>query len=54
LLLKAIEKLSAAIEQNEKWAIELVVAYSLPKPRPVDSDEMQELETASWRSLDLE
>ena len=51
LLPKAIEKLEAAIDKDEKWAIELVVEYSLPKPRPIDSDEMTELEE---RLRDLE
>ena len=51
LLPKAVEKLSAAIEKDEKWAIDLVVEYCLPKPRPVDSDEMHDLEE---RLQDLE
>jgi hypothetical protein len=51
LLPKAIEKLEAAIDKDEKWAIELVVEYSLPKPRPIDPDEMTELEE---RLRDLE
>lgn len=51
ILPKAIEKLSAAVDQGEKWAIELVVSYSIAKPRPVDPDEMEELEE---RLQDLE
>jgi hypothetical protein len=51
LLPKAIEKLEAAIDKDEKWAIELVVEYSLSKPRPIDPDEMTELEE---RLRDLE
>jgi hypothetical protein len=51
LLPKAIEKLSAEVEKGERWAIELVVSFCLPKPRPVDPDEMQELEA---RLQDLE
>jgi len=51
ILPKAIEQLAAAVDQGEKWAIELVVSYSIPKPRPIDPDEMQELEQ---RLLDLE
>jgi hypothetical protein len=51
LLPKAIQKLEAAIDKDERWAVELVVEYSLPKPRPVDPDEMNELEE---RLRDLE
>jgi hypothetical protein len=51
LLPKAIQKLYAALDKDERWAIELVVNYSLPKPRPVDPDEMEELEE---RLRDLE
>ena len=51
LLPKAIQKLEASVDKSEKWAIELVVEYSLPKPRPVDPDEMEELEQ---RLQDLE
>ena len=41
---EAIEKLHAAVKEGERWAIELVVTYSMPKPKPVDSEEMQEFE----------
>ncbi len=51
ILPKAIEKLEAAVAEGERWAIELVVSYSIPKPRPIDSDEMQELDL---RLQDLE
>ena len=51
LLPKAIEKLSAQVDKGERWAIELVVNFSIPKPRPVDPDEMDELEQ---RLQDLE
>ena len=51
LLPKAMTKVEAAIDKDEKWAIELVVSYSLPKPRPVDSEEMEDLEQ---RLRDLE
>ena len=44
LLNKAVERLSEALEAGERWAIELVVTYTLPKPRPVDPDEVQEFE----------
>jgi hypothetical protein len=43
-----MDEIRSGIEQvrdeGERWAIELVVSYSLPKPRPVDPDEVQELE----------
>ena len=44
LLPEAIEKLAAAITEGEKWAVEMTIAYCLPKPKPVDSDEMVEFE----------
>ena len=43
ILPEAIEKLHAAVKEGERWAIELVVSYSMPKPKPVDSDEMKEM-----------
>jgi hypothetical protein len=51
ILPKAVEKLEAAVDQGERWAIELVIGFSIPKPRPVDSDEMQEI---AERIADLE
>ena len=44
LLPEAIEKLQKAVSEGERWAIELVVTYSLPKPKPVDPDELTEFE----------
>ena len=44
ILPEAIEKLHAAVKEGERWAIELVVTYSMPKPKPVDVDEMAEFE----------
>ena len=44
ILPRAVEKLAAAVDEGEKWAIEIVVGYSIPKPRPVDADEIEELE----------
>ena len=44
ILPEAIEKLHKAVKAGEKWAIEMTIAYSLPKPRPVDTDEMAEFE----------
>ena len=40
----AVDKLAEAVEAGEKWAIETTIAYALPKPKPVDSDEVQEIE----------
>jgi len=51
ILPEAIEKLHSAVKEGERWAIEMVVAYSLPKPKPVDSDEIKEIEE---RLLELE
>ena len=51
ILPEAIEKLHVAVKEGERWAIEMVVAYSLPKPKPVDSEEMAEFEE---RLLELE
>jgi hypothetical protein len=51
LLPKAIQRLTAEVDKGERWAIELVVSFSIPKPRPVDTDEMRELEE---RLVDLE
>ena len=44
ILPKAIEKLKAAVSEGERWAIELVVSYSISKPKPVDPDELDEFE----------
>ena len=44
LLPDAIEKLAEAVSEGERWAVELVVTYSLPKPKPVDPDELEEFE----------
>ena len=44
LLPEAIDKLAEAVSKGERWAIELVVTYSLPKPKPVDPDELAEFE----------
>ena len=44
LLPEAIEKLAAAITEGERWAIEMTIAYCLPKPKPVDPEELIELE----------
>lgn len=44
ILPEAIEKLHAAVKQGDRWAVELVVTYSVPKPKPVDPDELSEFE----------
>ena len=44
LLPEAIEKLAAAITEGERWAIEMTIAYCLPKPKPIDTEEMAEFE----------
>ncbi len=51
ILPEAIEKLHAAVKEGERWAVEMVIAYSMPKPKPVDSDEIKEIES---RLLELE
>ena len=51
ILPEAIEKLHAAVREGERWAIELVVTYSIPKPRPVDPEELEEFEQ---RLIELE
>ena len=51
LLPEAIEKLAAAISEGERWAIEITIAYCLPKPKPVDPEELEEFER---RLLELE
>ena len=44
ILPEAIEMLSQAVSEGERWAVELVVSYSIPKPKPVDAEEMAEFE----------
>ena len=44
ILPEAVEKLHEAVRAGEKWAIETTISYSLPKPKPVDSEEMTEFE----------
>ena len=51
LLPEAIEKLAEAISDGERWAIEITIAYCLPKPKPVDPEELEEFEL---RLLELE
>jgi hypothetical protein len=51
LLPEAIEKLAVAITEGERWAIEMTIAYCLPKPKPTDPEELEEFEQ---RLLELE
>ena len=44
LLPEAVEKLAEAISAGERWAIETTIAYCLPKPKPVDPEELEEFE----------
>ena len=44
ILPEAIEKLRQAVSEGERWAVEMAIAYSLPKPKPVDPDEIAEFE----------
>lgn len=44
ILPEAVQQLNEAVKSGEKWAIELTISYSLPKPRAVDVDEMDEFE----------
>ena len=44
LLPDAIDKLRDAVSAGDKWAIELVVTYCLPRPKPVDPEELDEFE----------
>ena len=44
ILPEAIEKLSEAVKSGERWAIELTIGYCLAKPKPVDTEEISEIE----------
>lgn len=44
ILPEAIEKLHQAVRAGERWAVEMTISYSLPKPKPVDTEELQEIE----------
>jgi len=44
ILPSAIEQLNDAVSEGERWAVELVVTYCLPKPKPVDPEELEEFE----------
>ena len=51
ILPEAIEKLHTAVREGERWAIEMTISYSLPKPKPVDPEELEEFEQ---RLIELE
>ena len=51
ILPEAVEKLHAAVKAGDKWAIEMTISYSLPKPKPVDPEELEEFEQ---RLIELE
>ena len=38
----AIDKLQTAVSEGERWAVELVVTFCLPKPKPADPEELEE------------
>ena len=44
ILPEAVEKLHEAVKAGEKWAIEMTISYSMPKPKPIDTEEMAEFE----------
>lgn len=44
ILPEAIEKLKAAVNEGDRWAVELVVTYSMSKPKPVDPEELEAFE----------
>ncbi len=44
ILPEAIDKLKTAVGEGQRWAIELVVSYSISKPKPVDPEELDEFE----------
>ena len=47
----AVKKLKASVAAGERWAIELVVGYSISKPKPVDPEELEEF---GQRLIELE
>ncbi len=44
LLPEAVKKLHKAVKAGERWAVEMTISYSLPKPKPVDPDELEAFE----------
>ena len=44
ILPEAVEKLHESVKAGERWAVEMTISYSLPKPKPIDTEEMAEFE----------
>ncbi len=44
ILPEAVQKLHEAVKAGERWAIEMTFAYCLPKPKPVDPEELEAFE----------
>ena len=44
ILPEAVEELHKAVKAGERWAVEMTISYSLPKPKPIDTEEMAEFE----------
>ena len=44
ILPEAVEQLHKAVQSGERWAVEMTIAYSLPKPKPIDTEELAEFE----------
>lgn len=44
ILPEAIEKLREAVTAGERWAVEMTIAYCLPRPKPTDPEELEEFE----------
>ncbi len=44
ILPEAVEQLHEAVRAGQKWAIEMTISYSLPKPKPIDTEELAEIE----------
>jgi DNA repair ATPase RecN len=40
----AVERLRDAVSEGGTWAVEMVVSYSLPKPKPIDPNEIADFE----------
>ena len=44
LLPEAVERLREAVCDGERWAIEEILRYCIPRPKPVDPEELEEFE----------
>jgi hypothetical protein len=40
----AIDELRKAVADGQRWAVEMTIAYTMPKPKPVDPEELQDFE----------